>query len=51
MHKCMSPHGDFDYMGDSINLVNYFKVDKDIFNCGNYNYLEKELIIMNLIKC
>jgi len=31
-------------MGEAINLVNNFKVEKVIFNCGNYNYLEKELI-------
>ncbi len=37
-------HGDYDHMGEAINLVNNFKVDKVIFNCGPYNYLEKELI-------
>ena len=37
-------HGDFDHMGEAINLVNNFKVDKVIFNCGEYNDLEKELI-------
>ena len=31
-------------MGEAINLVNNFKVDKVIFNCGEYNDLEKELI-------
>ena len=44
MHKRMSPHGDFDHMGEAINLVNNFKVDKVIFNCGPYNNLEQELI-------
>ncbi len=37
-------HGDFDHMGGAINLVNNFKVEKVIFNCGKYNDLEKELI-------
>ena len=37
-------HGDFDHMGGSINLVNNFKVEKVIFNCGPYNDLENELI-------
>ena len=37
-------HGDFDHMGEAINLVNSFKVEKVIFNCGPYNELEKELI-------
>ena len=40
----MSPHGDFDHMGEAINLVNNFKVEKVIFNRGSYNDLEKELI-------
>lgn len=35
MHKRMSPHGDFDHMGEAINLVNNFKVKKVIFNCGH----------------
>ena len=30
--------------GESINLVKDISVDKVIFNCGEYNYLEKELI-------
>ena len=37
-------HGDFDHMGEAINLINSFKVEKVIFNCGEYNDLEKELI-------
>ena len=37
-------HGDYDHMGEAINLVNNYKVDKVIFNCGEYNDLEKELI-------
>ena len=40
----MSPHGDYDYMGEAINLVNNFKIEKVIFNCGEFNDLEKELI-------
>ena len=31
-------------MGEAINLVNNFKVNKVIFNCGEYNDLEKKLI-------
>ena len=37
-------HGDYDHMGEAINLVINFKVKKVIFNCGEYNDLEKELI-------
>ena len=44
MHKRMSPHGDFDHMGEAINLVENFRVEKAIFNCGEFNDLEKELI-------
>lgn len=44
MHRRMSPHGDYDHMGEVINLVNNFKVEKVIFNCGSYNDLENELI-------
>jgi len=37
-------HGDYDHMGESINLVENFKVEKVIFNCGVINELEQELI-------
>jgi len=37
-------HGDYDHMGDAINLVKDFKVKKVIFNCGKFNELEQELI-------
>ena len=37
-------HGDYDHMGEAINLVENFKADKVVFNCGSYNDLEQELI-------
>jgi len=37
-------HGDYDHMGEAINLLNNFKVEKVIFNCGEFNELEQELI-------
>ena len=37
-------HGDFDHMGEAINLVNNFKVEKIIFNCDEFNELENELM-------
>ena len=40
----ITTHGDFDHMGEAINLVNNFKVEKVIFNCGEFNELEQELI-------
>ena len=40
----MLPHGDFDHMREAINLVNNFKIEKVILNCGEYNNLEQELI-------
>ena len=43
-------HGDYDHMGEAVNLVNNFKVKKVIFNCGNFNTLETELIKLLKIK-
>jgi len=37
-------HGDFDHMGEAVNLVENFKVEKVIFNCGEFNDLETDLI-------
>ena len=44
MHKQLSSHVDFDHMGETINLVENFKVEKIIFNCGEFNELERDLI-------
>ena len=41
-------HGDYDHMGEAINLINHFKIDKVILNCGEYNNLESKLI--NVLK-
>ena len=37
-------HGDYDHMGEAINLVENFKIEKIIFNCGEFNELEQDLI-------
>ena len=37
-------HGDYDHMGEAVNLVNILKVKKVIFNCGTFNTLESNLI-------
>ena len=37
-------HGDYDHMGAAINLVNNFKIKNVIFNCGEFNKLETNLI-------
>lgn len=37
-------HGDYDHLGDAINFVLDFKVEKAIFNCGEFNNLENTLI-------
>ena len=37
-------HGDYDHMGEAINLVNNFKVENVFFNCGEFNDLENNLI-------
>ena len=40
----MPPHGDYDYIGEAVNLFNILKVKKVIFNCGEFNTLESSLI-------
>lgn len=37
-------HGDFDHMGEVSNYINNFQVDNVIFNCGDFNVLEQNLI-------
>ena len=37
-------HGDKDHMGEAKKIVESISVNKVIFNVGNYNYLEKDLI-------
>lgn len=37
-------HGDYDHMGEAINLIENFKIDNVIFNCGEFNELEIKLI-------
>lgn len=37
-------HGDFDHMGDSTYLINNYKVDNVLFNCGSFNELEQNII-------
>ena len=44
MHKRMSPHCGADHMAEAINLIKNYKVDKVIFNYGDYNNLEVNLI-------
>ena len=51
MHKRYSPHGDYDHIGEAINLVNNFKVDKVIFNNDKYNKTESEFVKVLNKKC
>ncbi|MDD2435105.1 MAG: DNA internalization-related competence protein ComEC/Rec2 [Bacilli bacterium] len=37
-------HGDYDHMGEAINLVENFKTENVIFNCNEFNELEQSLI-------
>ena len=37
-------HGDYDHMGDSVYLINHFKVNEVVFNKDDYNDLENYLI-------
>ena len=44
MRKQQSPRGHLDHVGNANYLVENFNVEKVIFNCGEYNELEQELI-------
>ena len=44
IHYLILTHGDADHMGEASNIVNNLKVETVIFNCGNKNNMEKELI-------
>ena len=44
VHKNKSPHGDFDHMGDSIYLINNYKVKNVVLNNDSFNELETNLI-------
>ena len=37
-------HGDYDHIGEAINLVKKYKIENVIFNCGEINNLENKLI-------
>ena len=37
-------HGDYDHLGEAVNLINNFKVDKVVLNNDKFNDLETELI-------
>ena len=37
-------HGDFDHMGEAIHLIENINVEKVIFNCGEFDDLENNLI-------
>ena len=37
-------HGDYDHMGEAINIINNYKVENVLFNCGPKNNLELDLI-------
>lgn len=38
-------HGDYDHLGETINLIDNFQVDKIYINEGNINSLEKQIIL------
>ena len=46
INTLITTHGDYDHMGESINLVNNFKVGDVILNCGSLNELEQNLITL-----
>ena len=44
MHNRQSPHGDHDYLGEAVDLVNNFDVERVYFNEGELNGNEKKVI-------
>ena len=42
--KLILTHGDYDHIGNAKYIVENFKVEKVIFNCGEFNELETDLI-------
>ena len=44
MHNHISSHEDADHTKEAVYIANNFKVDKVIFNCGEFNSLENKLI-------
>ena len=37
-------HGDYDHIGEAINLINNYKINKILINAGEINYLERKII-------
>lgn len=46
INTLITTHGDYDHMGESLNIVNNFKVGDVILNCGSFNELEQNLITL-----
>ena len=46
INTLITTHGDYDHMGESLNIVNNFKVGKVVLNCGSLNELEQDLITL-----
>ena len=46
INTLITTHGDYDHMGESLNIVNNFKVGNVILNCGSLNELEQDLITL-----
>ncbi|MDD3453616.1 MAG: DNA internalization-related competence protein ComEC/Rec2 [Bacilli bacterium] len=44
LHYLILTHGDFDHVGEAVNLINNFNINKIIMNSGNNNSLEKNII-------
>ena len=44
MYKRMSPHWNFEHIGNAFYLVDNIKIEKVILNCGEVNDLENDLI-------
>lgn len=50
MHKLMSPHGDYDHIGETINILNNYKVKEVFINQNKLNYLERKINKIHKVK-
>ena len=48
MHKRISPHGDFDHIGNFYIIQNKINIKNVVFNCAEFNDLEKDIIIKHM---
>ena len=43
MHKRISPHGDYDHVGNALSILENIEVENILLNSNGYNSLEREI--------